>query len=88
MQCRHGRYIQYYSLFLMNEPQLKYAHLVPENNKKYVVDGVEICCDCGSVKTTILTFGSYCRTCRSFRLFKNKVKKEYHYPTGTILDLD
>jgi len=88
MQCILTRYIQYYSLILMNGPQLKYAHLVPENDKKFAVEGVEICCDCGSVETTILTFGSYCRTCRSFRLYKNKVKKEYHYPTGTTLDLD
>ena len=88
MQCRHGQYIQYYSPFLMNGPQLKYAHLVPENDKKFAVNGVKICCDCGSLETTILTFGSYCRICRSFRFFENKVKKEYHYPTGTILDLD
>ena len=71
----------------MNGPQLEFAHLVPENNKKFAVDGIKICCDCGSLKTTILTFGTYCRTCRSFRLFKEKPKNEYHL-TGTILDLD
>ena len=72
----------------MNGSQLKFADFVPENNEKCVVEGVEICCECGSTEITILTFGIYCRICRSFRLYKNKVKKEYHYPTGTILDLD
>jgi len=88
MQCIPTQYIQYYSLILMNGPKLKFANLVPENDKKFAVDGVEICCDCGSEKTTILTSGIYCRSCRSFRLFENKVKEEYHYLTGTILDLD
>jgi len=72
----------------MNGPQLKYAHLVPENDKKFAVNEIVICCDCGNEKTTILTSGIYCRGCRGFRLFENKVKKEYHYLTGTILDLD
>ena len=88
MQCKPTQYIQYYSLFIMNGSQLEYAHLVPENDKKFVAEGVEICCDCGSIQTTILTFGEYCRACRSFRLFENKVKKEYYHLTGTILDLD
>ena len=72
----------------MNAAQLKFADFVPENNERCVVEGVEICCECGSVEITILTYGSYCRTCRSFRAFENKVKKEYHHLTGTILDLD
>jgi len=88
MQCRHGQYIQCYSLFLMNAPQLKYAQWVPENDKKFAVNEIVICCDCGSEGTTILSFGLYCRVCRSFRLYENKVKKEYHHLTGTILDLD
>ena len=71
----------------MNGPQLEFAHLVPENNKKFAIDGIEICCDCGSVKTTILTLGIYCRGCRSFRLFKEKLSYPYR-PTGTVLDLD
>ena len=71
----------------MNGPQLKFADFVPENNEK-CVEGVEICCDCGSEVTTILTSGIYCRGCRSFRFFENKVKKEYHHLTGTVLDLD
>ena len=70
----------------MNGPQLKYAHLVPENNEK-CVDGVEICCDCGSEGTTILTSGIYCRACRSFRLFKEMSRRNYDL-TGTVLDLD
>ena len=72
----------------MNGPQLKYAHLVTENDKKFAVNEIVICCDCGNEKTTILTSGIYCRGCRGFRLFENKVKREYHYLTGTILDLD
>ena len=72
----------------MNAPQLEYAYLVPENDKKFVADEVVICCDCGNEGTTILTFGLYCRGCRSFRFFENKMKKEYHHLTGTILDLD
>jgi len=73
---------------IMNALQLEYAYLIPENDKKFAVNGIEICCDCGNEGTTILTSGIYCRGCRSFRLFENKVKKEYHHLTGTILDLD
>ncbi len=71
----------------MNSVELEFAHLVPENNKKFAVDGINICIDCGSVETTILTFGIYCRICRSFRLFKPMLRTEYK-PTGTVLDLD
>jgi len=88
MQCSPTQYIQYYSLFLMNGPQLEFAHLIPENDKKFAVNEIVICCDCGNIGTTILTFGIYCRGCRSFRFYENKVKKEYHHLTGTILDLD
>jgi len=72
----------------MNATELKIANLVPGNDKKFAVKGITICCDCGSPETTILPLGIYCRSCRSFRLFKNKVKKEYFYLTGTTLDLD
>jgi len=88
MQCKPPQYIQYYSLFIMNAPQLEFAHLVPENDEKFAVNEIVICCDCGSIQTTILTFGLYCRGCRSFRFFEDKVKKEYHHLTGTTLDLD
>jgi DNA-directed RNA polymerase subunit RPC12/RpoP len=71
----------------MNGPQLKFAHLIPENNKKFAIDGIVICCDCGNQNTTILTFGIYCRDCRNFRLFRDKASNEYR-PTGTVLDLD
>jgi len=87
MQCKPPQYIQYYSMIIMNGPQLKFAHLVPENNKKFAVDGIEICCDCGSSVTTILTFGIYCRGCRSFRFFKKMSRRNYDL-TGTVLDLD
>ena len=33
---------------------------------------VLICLDCGSETTTILTFGIYCRACRSLRHYQNK----------------
>ena len=71
----------------MNPPQLKFAGLVPVNDKKFAVKGITICCDCGSPETTILTFGIYCGICRSFRLFKEMSRRNYDL-TGTVLDLD
>jgi len=67
--------------------ELKFAGLVPENDKKYAVDGIVICCDCGSQKTTILASVIYCRSCRSFRLFREMSRRNYDL-TGTVLDLD
>ena len=87
MQCKPPHYIQYYSLIIMNGQQLKFAGLVPENDKKFAVEGITICCDCGNEGTTILTFGLYCRACRSFRLFKEMSRRNYDL-TGTTLDLD
>ncbi len=54
----------------MNGIQLKFGHLLPVIKEKFVNDGVKICCECGSLKTTILTGAIYCRDCRSFRSFK------------------
>ena len=71
----------------MQAQELKFAGLVPENDKKYAVDGIVICCNCGSEQTTILNFGIYCRDCRSFRLFREMTRRSYE-PTGTVLDLD
>jgi len=71
----------------MKTLELKFAGLVPENDKKYAVDGIVICCNCGSEKTTVLSSGIYCRDCRSFRLFSEKIRRSYE-PTGTVLDLD
>ncbi len=71
----------------MSPTKLKFANLVPENDKKFAVKGIVICCDCGSPETTILTFGVYCRSCRSFRLFREMSRRNYDL-TGTILDLD
>ncbi len=71
----------------MNGQQLEYAHLVPENDKKFAVNESVICCDCGSERTTILTMAIYCRGCRSFRLFKEMSRRNYDL-TGTVLDLD
>jgi len=71
----------------MNGTQLKFQQIIPKNNKKYAVDGIVICCNCGSTKTTVLRFGIYCRACRSFRLFKEMTRRSYSL-TGTVLDLD
>lgn len=87
MHCVPTRYIQYQILLLMNGLKLKFEGLLPEEDKKYVADEITICVDCASLETTILTFGTYCRKCRNFRYFKNRIHEEYH-PTGTILDLD
>ena len=56
----------------MNGLQLKFGHLLPEIKEKFVNEGVKICCECGSLKTTILTRSIYCRGCRSFRSFKER----------------
>ena len=56
----------------MNRIQLKFGHLLPEIKEKFVNDGIEICCECGSLETTILTKGIYCRVCRSFSIFKKR----------------
>jgi len=71
----------------MQAQELKFAGLVPENDKKYAVDGIVICCNCGSEQTTVLSLGIYCRDCRSFRLFTEKTGRSYEL-TGTVLDLD
>jgi len=71
----------------MNATKLKFAHLVPENDKKFAVDGIVICCNCGSPETTILVSGIYCRSCRIFKLFKAMSRRNYDL-TGTVLDLD
>jgi len=56
----------------MNGNQLKFGHLLPEFKEEFVNDGVKICCECGSLNTTILTRAIYCRGCRSFRSFKKR----------------
>jgi len=54
----------------MNGIQLKFGHLLPEIIEKFVNYGVKICCECGSLKTTINTRAIYCRDCKSLRSFK------------------
>ena len=71
----------------MNDVELHYVHLIPEKYKNTAIDGIEICCDCGGVETTILSYGIYCQTCRKFRHFIKKLTTPYQ-PTGTTLDLD
>jgi hypothetical protein len=67
--------------------ELNFGHLIPENHQKSAVNGIEICCDCGEVETTVLTYGIYCQPCRKFRHFIKKLTTTYQ-PTGTTLDLD
>jgi len=72
----------------MNGTQLKFGHLLPWNNgRNFAVEGIEICCECGSIKTTILSSGIYCRICRSFRLYLNRLNDRFR-STGTVLDFD
>ena len=71
----------------MNNVEVNFEHLIPENYKNNVIDGIEICCDCGGINTTILTYGIYCQTCRKFRHFIKKLTTTYRL-TGTTLDLD
>ena len=88
MQCRLTEYIHNYIMKIMNGTQLKYGHLLPLNNgRNFAVKGIEICCDCGSIVTTILKNGIYCRTCRSLRLYHN-ILKDWFRSTGTVLDFD
>ena len=71
----------------MNGTQLKYGHLLPLNDdRNFAVDGIEICCDCGSSETIILSSAIYCRICRSFRLYLNRLNDRFR-STGTVLDL-
>lgn len=60
----------------MNGIQLKFGHLLPEFKEEFVNDGVKICCECGSLETTILTRAIYCRSCQSFRSFKKRKFKQ------------
>ena len=71
----------------MNGNQLKFGHLLPEFQEEFVNDGVKICCECGSLKTTILTRAIYCRLCQSFRSFK-KGKLELIPPLESYEDFD
>ncbi len=88
MQCGLTEYIHNYLMKIMNGTQLKYGHLLPINHdRNFAVDGIEICCDCGSSETTTLSSGIYCRICRSFRLYHNRLNDRFR-STGTVLDFD
>ncbi len=67
----------------MNRVQLKFGYLIPEIKEKFVNDDIEICLECGSLETTILTMGIYCRICQSFRSFREKIRA-YISTTCTI----
>ncbi len=49
--------------------QLKEKH---EETCEKAVEGIMVCIECGSPKTTILTKAIYCRDCRSFKLFRKR----------------
>jgi len=44
----------------------------PEETYEKTVEGIRVCIECGSPKTTILTKAIYCRDCRSFKLFRKR----------------
>jgi len=43
-----------------------------EETHEKTVEGIRVCIECGSPKTTILTKAIYCRDCRSFKLFRKR----------------
>jgi len=43
-----------------------------DENPEKTVDGVMVCIECGSPKTTILTKAIYCMDCRIFKLFRQR----------------
>ena len=54
---------------MMAPLQLKEKH---EETSEKAVEGIRVCIECGSPKTTILTKAIYCRDCRSFKLFRKR----------------
>jgi len=70
MQCSPTAYIINHLDELMMA-QLLFEEKHVENNEK-TVDGVMVCIECGSPKTTILTKAIYCRDCRIFKLFRQR----------------
>ncbi len=48
----------------------------PEETHEKAVEGIRVCIECGSPKTTILTKAIYRRDCRSFSLFRKRKPSE------------
>ena len=69
------------------EAKLDMPKVIDNKIDKSVVDGVVICCDCGSTKTTLSKKGVYCNECKRFRLFK-KGKFELIKPIESYKQLD
>ena len=44
----------------------------PEETCEKTVEGIRVCIECGSPKTTILTKAIYCRNCRNLKLFRKR----------------
>jgi len=56
----------------------------PEETHEKIVEGIMICIECGSPKTTILTEAIYCRDCRSFKLFRKRKSAKIVLQNGEI----
>ncbi len=58
---------------MMASLQLKEIH---EETHEKAVEGIRVCIECGSPKTTILTKAIYCRDCQSFKIFRKRKPSE------------
>jgi len=71
MQCSPTQYILFLNTYIMNTKMVN-PQMLRNDDKKSVIYGVVICCDCGSTKTTLTKKGVYCNECKSFRRFKKR----------------
>ncbi len=55
-----------------------------EETHEKAVEGIRVCIECGSPKTTILTKASYCRDCQSFKLFRKRKPSETLSQNGEL----
>jgi len=56
----------------------------PEEIQEKAVEGIMVCIECGSPKTTILTNAIYCRDCRSFKIFRERKSIETLSQNGEL----
>ena len=66
---------------MMAQLQFKEKH---EESEK-AVEGIRVCIECGSPKTTILTKAIYCRDCQSFKLFRKRKPYETLSQNGELV---
>ena len=69
MQCRHTGYMVFFVIISMNA-KLEKPKMLRNDEKKSVVYGVVICCECGGTDTALSKKGVYCNKCKSFRRFQ------------------